>query len=135
MPSSREKDQDPDIFIGIGFPLGFSSVGIFNKTKTTLEQALHNLKNLLLTQPGERVGHPDFGCDIRGLLFEQISPDIETIIEERIKDSVDMWLSYLSINVIDINQLNNRLNVTVHFSLKNDMTSEKTVSLTYQIAE
>jgi len=135
MPSSREKDQDPDIFIGIGFPLGFSSVGIFNKTKTTLEQALHNLKNLLLTQPGERVGHPDFGCDIRGLLFEQISPDIETTIEERIKDSVDMWLSYLSINVIDINQLNNRLNVTVHFSLKNDMTSEKTVSLTYQIAE
>ena len=46
MPSSREKDQDPDIFIGVGFPLGYSNTGIFNKTKTTLEQAVHNLKNL-----------------------------------------------------------------------------------------
>ena len=69
MGSSREKDQDPDTFIGLAFPLGFANDGIFRKTKTTLEQARHNLKNLLLTMKGERLGHPEFGCDIHKLIF------------------------------------------------------------------
>ena len=50
MPSSKEKDIDPDTFIGLGFPLGYSNTGIFTQTKTTIEQATYNLKNLLLKQ-------------------------------------------------------------------------------------
>ena len=33
MPSSKEKDQDPDTFIGLAFPLGFANDGVFRKTK------------------------------------------------------------------------------------------------------
>jgi len=135
MPSSREKDQDPDIFIGVGFPLGYSNTGIFNKTKTTLEQAVHNLKNLLLTAKGERLGHPDFGCEVRDLLFEQITTDIEDRVEEKIKESVNTWLPYLSIDEVDIEQLSNRLNVDVKFSLRNDMTAGEAVTVSYAITE
>ena len=135
MSSSREKDQDPDTFIGLAFPLGFANDGIFRKTKTTLEQAKHNLRNLLLTMKGERLAHPEFGCEIHNLLFEQIGDDINDRVEEMIKEAVDTWLPYLSIDKTTSEQIDNRLNVDVHFSLKNDLTSGEEVSLTYTTGE
>jgi phage baseplate assembly protein W len=135
MGSSREKDQDPDTFIGLAFPLGFANDGIFRKTKTTLEQAKHNLKNLLLTMKGERLAHPEFGCDIHTLIFENISTDIPDRVEEMIKEAVDIWLPYISVNETVIEQIDNRLNVDVNFSLKNDLTSGEEVSLTYETGE
>jgi hypothetical protein len=135
MPSSKEKDQDPDTFIGLAFPLGFANDGIFRKTKTTLEQARHNLRNLLLTAKGERLGHPEFGCDIHRLLFEQIETGVNDRVEEMVKEAVDTWLPYLSIDKTTSEQIDNRLNVDVHFSLKNDLTSGEEVSLTYETGE
>ena len=135
MPSSREKDQDPDIFIGIGFPLGYSNTGIFTQTKTTIEQAIYNLKNLLLTAKGERLGHPEFGCEVRDLLFEQMTPDIQDRVEEMVKESVNTWLPYLSIDEVVVEQLSNRLNVSVKFSLKNDMTTSEDVTVSFKLIE
>jgi len=120
MGSSREKDQDPDTFIGLAFPLGF---------------AKHNLKNLLLTMKGERLAHPEFGCDIHTLIFENIGTDIPDRVEEMIKEAVDIWLPYISVNETVIEQIDNRLNVDVNFSLKNDLTSGEEVSLTYETGE
>jgi len=135
MASSREKDQDPDTFIGLAFPLGFANDGIFRKTKTTLEQARHNLRNLLLTMKGERLAHPEFGCDIHKLIFENIGTDIHDRVEELIKEAVDIWLPYISVNNTSIEQIDNRLNVDLNFSLKNDLTSGEEVSLTYATGE
>ena len=136
MSSSREKDQDPDTFIGLAFPLGFANDGVFRKTKTTLEQAKHNLKNLLLTMKGERLGHPEFGCEIHNLIFEQISEDINDTIEEKIKEAVDIWLPYITVGKTVTNQIENRLNVDVHFSLKNDLTGyEEVLDVFYDITE
>ena len=135
MSSSREKDQDPDTFIGLAFPLGFANDGIFRKTKTTLEQARHNLRNLLLTMKGERLAHPEFGCDIHKLIFENIGTDIHDRVEELIKEAVDIWLPYISVNNTSIEQIDNRLNVDLNFSLKNDLTSGEEVSLTYATGE
>jgi len=136
MPSSREKDQDPDIFIGLAFPLGFANDGIFRKTKTTLEQARYNLRNLLLTMKGERLGHPEFGCEIHNLLFEQIGDDINDTIEEMIKEAVDIWLPYITVGKTVTNQIENRLNVDVHFSLRNDLTGyEEVLDVFYDITE
>ena len=136
MPSSREKDEDPDTFIGLAFPLGFANDGIFRKTKTTLEQAKHNLKNLLLTMKGERLAHPEFGCDIHKLIFEPVSEDINDTIEEMIKEAVDIWLPYITVAKTVTNQIENRLNVDVHFSLKNDLTGyEEVLDVFYDITE
>lgn len=136
MSSSREKDQDPDTFIGLAFPLGFANDGVFRKTKTTLEQARYNLRNLLLTVKGERLGHPEFGCEIHNLLFENMGTDIGDRVEEMIKESVDTWLPYLSIDKTVTEQIDNRLNVDIHFSLKNDLTGyEEVLDVFYDITE
>jgi phage baseplate assembly protein W len=65
------KDQR-DRFIGLSQPLTNSKNGYFNPSITSDERIKSNLKHLLLTNRGERIGHPDFGCDIYKILFENI---------------------------------------------------------------
>ena len=44
---------------------------IFRTIYTTTEQALENLKTLLLTRVGERYGYPQFGSHLLNVLFSQ----------------------------------------------------------------
>ena len=69
-------------------------------TKNSLEQSQHNLKNLLLTYPGERVGQPEFGSRLRELCFEQIDDTLPERIEEEVRKAVSVWLPY--INIIEV---------------------------------
>ena len=64
-----EKDLNPDVFIGVSLPLEYGKQGFFNKTKTFLEQTKSNVKNLLLTIRGERLGNPTFGSDLMRTSF------------------------------------------------------------------
>ena len=63
-------DLTPSIAVGFGFPL--DGPAVFIPTFTTREQTKANLINYLLTNKGERVFRPNFGGDLRNLLFENI---------------------------------------------------------------
>ena len=62
--------------IGVGIPLPLGGTPIFANTFTTEEQALSNLKNLLLTRKGERPFQPLFGTDVPSFLFENITKNL-----------------------------------------------------------
>ena len=100
MPSARETDLDPKTYIGLSFPLRRDKFNDFAMTKNSLEQSQHNLKNLLLTYPGERVGQPEFGSRLRELCFEQIDDTLPERIEEEVRKAVSVWLPY--INIIEV---------------------------------
>jgi len=109
--------------IGIGINTNPSTDGIFATNYTTLSQAKDNIKNLLLTQKGERLMQPEFGCDIWRVIFEQsVDGDIDFLIENAIIDAVNIWLPYLNINQIiidndDEQKDNNRIGLEINFSL------------------
>ena len=103
MSSARETDLDPKTYIGLSFPLRRDKFNDFSMTKNSLQQAQHNLKNLLLTYPGERVGQPEFGSRLRELCFEQRDEELPDKIEEVIREAVTLWLPY--INIVEINAL------------------------------
>ena len=100
MPSARETDLDPKTYIGLSFPLRRDKFNDFAMTKNSLEQSQHNLKNLLLTYPGERVGQPEFGSRLRELCFEQIDDNLPERLEEEVRKAVSVWLPY--INIIEV---------------------------------
>ena len=95
-----ETDLDPRTYIGLSFPLRRDKFNDFAMTKNSLQQAKHNLKNLLLTFPGERVHQPEFGSRLRAFCFEQLDDSLPTRIEEEIKRTVGDWLPY--INIIEV---------------------------------
>lgn len=50
-----------------------------------------SLKNLLLTDPGERPMQPYLGGGIRALLFENLTPAVLTMIRERIISTLGIY--------------------------------------------
>ena len=114
--SVREIDKNEDKYVGIGFPLDHSPEGFFYKTKTVLEQAKANLQNLLLTTPGERIMQPEFGSQLKFIVFEQ-GENIPDRIEEAINSAVDKHLAYINIENVFTTQQDNQLNVSIEFSV------------------
>ena len=136
MPGAQEKDLNPNTYIGLSFPLRRDDNNDFKLTKTSLEQAQHNLKNLFLTYPGERVGQPEFGSRIRELCFEQIDDNLPIKIEEEVRRAVSTWLPYIIVR--EVNTLNeegdeNKIFVQVKYStILNPSTMESiTVDASY----
>ena len=89
-----QNDLDPDTYIGLELPLTYGNSGFFTRTKTALEQTRSNIKNLLSTNKGERLGNPTFGCDLNRLLFEK-EGDIESDIEEEITSAINEFLPFV----------------------------------------
>lgn len=105
--SSQVQDlRRPGATKPIGITLPFNNPnGIFTKSFTNKEQVLSNLKNLLLTAKGERYFEPEFGTDIRTILFENISDEEEfsTSLRGEIEGAISKWLPYLSIVELVVN--------------------------------
>jgi len=89
----------PSKSIGVKYPFNNPN-GIFYKSYTNYEQVLTNLKILLLTSVGERYLQPEFGTDLKRILFENISSEDEfkERISATITNAINRWLTYLNIN-------------------------------------
>lgn len=99
-PTENIKDIKP---IGVTLPFNNPN-GVFNVSYTNVDQVLSNLKNLLLTQKGERIMQPDFGTDLQYYLFEQITDELtfkEQLLGE-IRSALGMWMPYVTISEVDM---------------------------------
>ena len=134
MASVREIDRNEDVFVGVRFPLDHSQEGFFYKTKTILEQAKANMRNLLLTSLGERVMQPEFGSTLMDVIFNQ-GPDVENDIDEAIREAVSNWLPYVLINEINMFQEGNQVDVSIDFSVSIDPNSFDTLTFNFNIGE
>ena len=134
--SALELDLDPDVTIGLGLPMQHDDInGFFPGISSTLTQTGSNIRNLLLTNKGERVGQPSFGADLLLVLFEPMSDQVISTVEENISTAMASWLPHVTVNKltaepdgIEINQLN----ILLEFSLVMDPTVHDTISLFIQ---
>ena len=128
------KDKDPDTYIGLKFPLDYGRDGFFSRTKTALEQARYNIKNLLLTQKSERLGNPTFGSDLYKVLFEQEGEELENNIEETIRSAISEWLPFINVEKIETTfspTNKSAVNVSIRFTMNFDTTTEEELSLDF----
>jgi phage baseplate assembly protein W len=56
-----------------------------------------NIKNIILTNPGERVWDPDFGSGIMSLLFEQATPSLISDVTSRIRAQLRVYAPYVTL--------------------------------------
>ncbi len=59
------------------------------------------MKQVLFTNPGERVNRPDFGCGIRRMVFAPNSEVTANLSQVMIHQSLERWLGAL-IEVLDV---------------------------------
>lgn len=108
-------DLKPNKAVGVMLPLGGSPM--FKSSYTTEQQAISNLKNLLLTTKGERPFQPLFGSDIYSLLFENIQSDLDSLLEESLTNDISFWLPYILLNAIEFNSEPdfNKVSIKINF--------------------
>ena len=77
-------------FLGRGwhFPPRFSRHGADVWTVAEEEDIQQSLRILLSTEQGERVMREDFGCDLRRLLFEEMTRSLVTDLTGMVTDAV-----------------------------------------------
>lgn len=137
MATVRELNENDDARFGLVFPLEYHNEkgGFFPTSKTLKEQASSNLKNLLLTNKGERVGQPEFGADITSILFEQITEGIGDRIEASITEAVGRWLPYITlVNIFTATPEDNpnTILIQIEFSIAlDDPNAINTITFTF----
>lgn len=89
--------------VGFGFPLDGDAV--FVPTYQTRDQIKANLVNYLLTNKGERVFNPNFGADLRALLFENIVDDTLDDLTTRIQDNISIYFPEVNVKSIQFDNL------------------------------
>ena len=95
--------------ISVKLPLSYDSEdGPYRLTKNLKENVQQNFKNLMLTNPGERVMLPNFGAGIRQLLFEPISEDLFSKVRSRIFNQVRTYMPFVNIEDVFINTMSER---------------------------
>jgi len=86
------------------------------------EEAIkESLKNLILTDRGERLMQPNIGSDVRASLFENATPVTLKILEERVRDVINNYEPRVSIIDINVTSLydDNRVQITIYFYVRN----------------
>ena len=134
--SAREIDLDPRTYVGLSFPLRADNNNNFAMTKNSIQQSKHNLRNLLLTYPGERAGNPEFGCRLRELCFEQHNESLPSRIETEIVEATNQFLPY--INIIDVETLtdaNQQEKIFVSIKFSTTLDPQVNQALTLDVGE
>lgn len=91
-----------DLPVGVMTPLrlGERSEGIFKMNFSLADQIADNLRNLVQTNWGERLGQYFFGANLQEMTTEIVSKDdFEEEAMNRIKAAVERWMPY--VNLID----------------------------------
>lgn len=76
--------------IGIQFPIG-ATVGAYVRKSSSLDLIKQNLRQLLLTERGERIMLPLFGTNLKKYLMEPLDETLLNQIKTEILDSVNRY--------------------------------------------
>lgn len=123
MPTPRIYRVDPRDLqknIAIGLSIPFNKFSAFKSTYSTKEQVKYNLINLLLTNKGERVENPEFGCDIKKSIFDFINTDNINKINNNIRVGIQTFIPEINLEnvIITPEPDQNYVNVKVEYSMR-----------------
>ena len=116
----------------VDFPFQFDGSG---RTRTTnRDEYIRDLiRQVLFTNPGERVNRPDFGCGLSRLVFAPYSEAIQAATQFRVQTALQRWLAeVIAVNDVTVTGQDGELDVTVVYT-RLDVAERHRDVLTVQI--
>lgn len=83
-----------------------------------------SLKMLLLTVKGERIMLPNYGTNLRRILFEMNLASVETLVQQEISQAVAQFEPRVSLQGLEVNRVANRRDVTVNARFLSKLNSQ-----------
>ncbi len=127
--------ETPDIVLGVDGV--FSNDDVFKPLYSTMDQAVANLKSLLLTRKGERYEQVTYGTNLLNRLFEPIYQELKTDIQDDIFSAINYWLPYLTVETLEIltNEDDPTLEHTIKITLSVSISGFETKTITLLAGE
>jgi phage baseplate assembly protein W len=77
------------------------------------------IKQVLYTNPGERINRPDFGCGIRRMVFAPNSQESASLAQITIYQALEKWLgSLIKVEEVRVRALEAVLEIRIGYRLK-----------------
>lgn len=77
------------------------------------------MKQLLFTNPGERINRPDFGCGIRRMVFAPNSTESANLAQVAIYQALEKWLnSVIKVDEVEVKAQDEMLHIKIKYLLK-----------------
>ncbi len=103
-PNLIKKIETPPVGIKTPLELGFGRSGIFEMNFNSYDQVSDNLKNLVLTNWGERLGNYYYGANLRPMTAELTSQDdFDSEAMSRIQTAVRNFMPYVELETFNSN--------------------------------
>ena len=102
----------------IKFPLSLGIEKDFKDFDNNKQFVAFQLKNVLFTNPGERISIPNFGVGIRRYLFEMNGDSAASIIRSRIIQQVNSYIPGILLNNVNVfNVDENSISIQISYKL------------------
>tara|TARA_R100001443_G_scaffold105718_3_gene114836 strand:- start:4255 stop:4632 length:378 start_codon:yes stop_codon:yes gene_type:complete len=111
---------------GLKFPLQITDENAGYELAELKETVRFNLKNIILTNPNERIMIPDFGVGITQALFERNSYDLLELIRDRLVQQISIYAPYITILELLIDPVSE---ISIRISLKYEIDFAKIVDI------
>tara|TARA_R110002153_G_scaffold212111_1_gene364665 strand:- start:206 stop:613 length:408 start_codon:yes stop_codon:yes gene_type:complete len=128
--TQNPNDLRPRVGIGINLPLA-EGTG-FTSNYTTAEATRYNLINFFLTNPGERIGNPEFGGGLRDFIFSQIGQESMEFLQQDIQSKISREFPNVDVQELNVttNPDNNEVSVAMFYAII-DTNIEDEVTLNF----
>ncbi len=106
---------------------GWSFPPEFNKKTGTVElvsgeeDIRQSLEIILSTRPGERVLHPDFGCNLDIMMFEPLTTTLITTMKDIIRTAIILYEPRIELNSVKIypdHALEGKVNIELDYTVR-----------------
>ena len=104
---------------GVSFPMRVNKQGNF-----TLSREIDNIEEsiliILLTEPGERLYRPDFGCRLHELAFAPLNSETLMLMRIWVQEALDQWEPRIELESIITEPINIRgqVNIGINYRIK-----------------
>jgi len=122
LPPINPVDLDPNSALGVSIP--FNGSAVFNSTYDTNTQIRSNIINFLLTDYDERVYQPNFGSNLRQILFEGITESNLKALEPKIANDIESNFPVVKVTSVTLSQANQEyaVQLNINYVLYNSIT-------------
>lgn len=123
---------------GFQFPIGKTTTNGFLPKIAGLELVKNNIQQLLLTERGQRVMLPNFGCNLKRYLFEPLDEQTFNSIKTEILTSIHNYavgveVIKLSVNALDSYGVEGLQAIEVKLTLKLSSLEDVVFDTTFKI--
>ena len=83
------------------------------------KHVLQMIKQVLFTNPGERINRPDFGCGIRRMVFAPNSDVSANLGQVLINQSLEKWMgTVIEVNDVQVNNNEEKLEIKIVYLVR-----------------